>query len=119
MRGDRGNRAFRRLRALVGPAGIDAESDRELLRRYADRDDQAAFAALVRRHGPMVWGVCRRALPSEADADDAFQAAFLVLARKAGSLGRRESVRGWLYLVARRLAVRAAAGRRPPPAPPA
>ena len=119
MSGDRGKSAFRRLRALVGPAGIDAEPDHELLRRYADRDDQAAFAALVRRHGAMIWGVCRRALPSAADAEDAFQAAFLLLARKAGSLGRRESIRGWLYVVARRLAVRSATGRRPPPTPPA
>jgi C-terminal peptidase prc len=93
----------RHLRRLAGEAA-DEPTDRELLTRFATRRDQSAFAALVGRHGPMVWGVCRRALRQEQDAEDAFQATFLVLARKAGSTRWRDSVHNWLYEVASRLA---------------
>jgi RNA polymerase sigma factor (sigma-70 family) len=87
-------------------ATADQESDRELLRRFTrDRDGQA-FAALVRRHGPMVWRACRRLLPCASDAEDVLQATFLLLARKARALGNRDSVAGWLYGVAHRLALR-------------
>ena len=79
----------------------------ELLQRFADRRDEGAFAALVDRHGPMVLATCRRILPDHADADDAFQATFLVLARKASSLSDPDRLAPWLHGVARRVAVRA------------
>ncbi len=94
-------RHIRRL--LGGPGGKDC-SDRELLGRFAAGRDEEAFAALVRRHGPLVLGVCRRVLGNHHDADDAFQAVFLVLARKAGEVSWRESVANWLYEVAHRTA---------------
>jgi RNA polymerase sigma factor (sigma-70 family) len=81
--------------------------DRELIQRFVIAGDQAAFEALVSRHGPMVLGVCRRILRDDHDADDAFQATFLVLARKAATLRDRDSVGNWLYGVATRLALRA------------
>jgi RNA polymerase sigma factor (sigma-70 family) len=84
-------------------------SDRELMRRFLTERDESAFEALVRRHGPMVLHVCRRTLRDEHDAEDAFQATFLVLARKAATLQRHESVGNWLYGVATRLALRARA----------
>lgn len=82
-------------------------SDTELLERFLAERDEAAFELLVWRHGPMVFAVCRRVLRHTQDAEDASQAAFLLLARKAGEIGRRESVGGWLYTVAYRLALRA------------
>lgn len=100
--GQLGN-ALRHLRQLMGGPGGDA-TDRDLLRRYADDRDEDAFRLLVRRHGPMVLGVCRRILGANGAADDAFQIAFLVLARKAGTTFWRESVASWLYGVAYRTA---------------
>jgi RNA polymerase sigma factor (sigma-70 family) len=84
------------------PAGV---SDAELLARFQSRGDEAAFELLVWRHGPMVLGVCRGVLGDAHAAEDAFQATFLTLARKGGSIGRREAVAGWLYQVAYRTAL--------------
>lgn len=82
-------------------------SDGQLLDRYLQKRDDVAFAALVRRHGPMVWGVCQRIVGHAADADDAFQAAFLVLVRKAAAVKPREAVGNWLYGVACHTALKA------------
>src|SRR5262245_40588594 len=91
-----------------------AVTDRELLRRFVEDADQAAFAAIVRRHTGMVLGVCRRSLAHRQDAEDACQATFLVLARKAKSVRWRSSVANWLYATARKVAhnARVAAERR-------
>jgi RNA polymerase sigma factor (sigma-70 family) len=86
---------------------LDGERDAALLERFARQRDGEAFAALVRRHGPMVLAVCRRLLPHSHDADDAFQAVFLLLVRKADSLRRPEQLGPWLHGVARRVALRA------------
>jgi RNA polymerase sigma factor (sigma-70 family) len=95
------------LAGLLGRWRAEGLSDGQLLDRFVAARDEAAFLALLQRHGPMVLGVCRRILGDAHDADDAFQAAFLVLVRKAGSIGKRESVGAWLYGVACRTASRA------------
>ena len=85
-------------------------SDSHLVQRYLtgrDGAEQAAFSALVERHGPMVLGVCRQVLGNRHDAQDAFQATFMVLARKAGSVHNAESLASWLHGTALRVAVRA------------
>src|SRR4051794_29046021 len=95
-----------RLLGRVRPAEGEPPSDRALLTRFADAGDEAAFRELLRRHGPLVRGVCRRVLGDADLADDAFQATFLVLAKKAAAVRNRDAVAAWLYGVAHRLAVR-------------
>src|SRR5262249_28279178 len=99
----------RHIRELAGARETDLVTDGKLLERFAAGREEAAFAALVRRHGPLVLGVCRRILHNAHDAEDAFQATFLALARKAGSVGRGDSVGSWLYRVAYHAAVKARA----------
>jgi RNA polymerase sigma factor (sigma-70 family) len=96
-------------------SGGDAPPSGELLRRFVANREEAAFAGLVEEHGPMVLGVCRRVLKNRCDVEDAFQAAFMVLAAKARSISRPEMVATWLYRVAFRVALRARAeaGGRP------
>ncbi len=108
------SRAVEHLRQAVLRSDGEGLVDAELLELFVTRRDQAAFAALVRRHGPMVLGVCRRVAANEQDAEDAFQATFLALARKAASLRQRELVGNWLYGAAYRAALeaRTAATRR-------
>src|SRR5262245_61539031 len=100
---------LRYIRKLAGADATGDSVDRELLRRFAAGQEEAAFEALLQRHGPMVLGVCRRVLQDAHAAEDAFQATFFVLIRKAGSLDRRGSVAGWLYTVAYHLALKAKA----------
>jgi RNA polymerase sigma factor (sigma-70 family) len=88
------------LRRTVLLPGGAAMTDGQLLSRFVEGRDEDAFAALVKRHGPMVWGVCRRLLANDQDAEDAFQATFLVLVRKAATVQPREMVANWLYGVA-------------------
>jgi RNA polymerase sigma factor (sigma-70 family) len=97
---------LRRLRWLARARGLAGLPDRALLDRFIGHRDEAAFAALMGRHGPMVLGVCRRVLGQEQDAEDAYQATFLVLACKAAAIRKREAVASWLHGVAHRIAGR-------------
>src|SRR5262245_44138725 len=103
------SQVLRHLRRLTAAAAGGEATDAELLGRFVADRDEAAFEGLVRRHGGLVWGLCRRLLQHPQDAEDAFQATFLVLARKAASISRREQLSNWLYGVAYRVAVRARA----------
>jgi RND family efflux transporter MFP subunit len=98
---------IRFIRNVVGTGGPGHDTDDQLLHRFVLHRDQAAFAALVARHGPMVLGVCGRALRDANDVEDAFQATFLVLARRARSLTRPHLLGHWLHGVARRTALEA------------
>src|SRR5712664_413498 len=100
---------LRHIRTLAGSRVLAEASDGQLLERFARCREEAAFALLLRRHGPMVLGVCRRVLRQVEDAEDVFQATFLLLAQKVGSIRKRESVGSWLHGVAYRLAARARA----------
>src|SRR5262245_6290794 len=98
------------LRHHADRAGV---SDADLLRRFALGGDEAAFELLLWRHGSMVLNTCRRILGgSDADAEDAFQATFLALVRKAGSIRDGRTLAGWLHLVARRASLRASHSAR-------
>ena len=97
----------RGLGRLFSTGGVSGLNEGQLLERFVAQRDEAAFEALVVRHGPMVLGVCRQLLHDPNDVDDAFQATFLVLVRKAGTLRRRDLLGNWLYGVAYRVALRA------------
>ena len=98
---------LRQVERLFGHGTIAGLTDAELLERFVARRDEAAFAALVQRHGPMVLATCRRVLRDPHDAEDAFQAVFLVLVRKADSIHGCAALGGWLHRVAVRIAVQA------------
>jgi RNA polymerase sigma factor (sigma-70 family) len=101
--------AIRQLLRLVSPRDDGELTDGQLLERFTRQRDEAAFETLLWRHGPMVLRTCQRVLHHAQDAEDAFQATFLVLCRKAGTISSRDSVSGWLYRVAYRIALRARA----------
>src|SRR5687767_5417752 len=96
-----------RLRELAARPIPGERTDCQLLEAFARRGDESAFTLLVHRHGSLVLGVCRRVLGNATDAEDAFQATFLVLARKADRVAWHDSVRNWLYGVAHRIARKA------------
>ncbi len=101
------------IRKLVATHRANQEPDQDLLLRFASERDEAAFAALLHRHGPMVLRVCRRVLHNWHDAEDAFQATFLTLARRAPAIRKHASVASWLHGVAYRVSLQANAnGRR-------
>ena len=107
--------AIDRAAVLTAPLALDELSDAELLRRFLAAREERAFAAIVRRHGPLVWGVCRNLLPSEADAEDAYQATFLALVKSAPRIQRPNALGAWLHRVAGRVcrhSLRALARRR-------
>src|SRR5262249_58407768 len=89
---------------------LTMDSDRDLLRRFNEDGDQSAFAAIVQRHTALVFGVCRRALAQQEDAEDACQATFLILARKAKSIRWQPSIANWLHTTARPVARHARVG---------
>jgi RNA polymerase sigma factor (sigma-70 family) len=103
------NAVLRHLHAAAFIGGADGVGDAHLLDRYIADRDEVAFEGLLRRHGPMVLGVCRRVLRNDADAEDAFQATFLVLVRRAASVRPRGLVGNWLYGVAYRTSLKARA----------
>jgi RNA polymerase sigma factor (sigma-70 family) len=96
---------LQRLRKAMAAETLVLHSDRELIERFLASHDEAAFHALLRRHGPMVLRVCRRALSDEQDVEEAFQTTFLVLARDAHAIRKRESLASWLHGVAHRIAL--------------
>ena len=104
--------ALQHVQHLFSDGSSTGLSDTQLLGRFAMRGDEMAFAAILSRHGPMVMTVCRGILRDAGDADDAFQATFLVLARKAGAAWAEGQLGGWLHKVAYRIAIRASADAR-------
>jgi RNA polymerase sigma factor (sigma-70 family) len=100
---------LRVIRQVVEDPEMRESSDRDLLQQFSERRDTAAFHALLRRHGPMVFDVCLGVLGNEANAEDAFQATFLILAQKATSIRKAASVGSWLHSVAYRTALQARA----------
>jgi RNA polymerase sigma factor (sigma-70 family) len=102
--------AMRRMGRLTGLQSALSLTDAQLLERFVSRRDEPAFAALMVRHGPMVLCLCRQMLRDKQEAEDAFQASFLVLARNAASIRKRPSLSSWLYGVAYRVAARLRGG---------
>jgi RNA polymerase sigma factor (sigma-70 family) len=99
------NRVIQCLRRAACARDGAAQADGQLLENYLARRDETALETLLARHGPMVWGVCRRVLPGYHDAEDAFQATFLVFIRKAASVTPKSMLANWLYGVARQTAL--------------
>src|SRR5205807_584646 len=97
--------AMRQFQRLFGAGTVSGLSEDQLLERFASGRDEVAFEALVQRHGPMVLAVCLGVLKDADDAQDAFQATFLVLVRKAGTIRSGASLGGWLYRVAYNMAI--------------
>jgi len=98
---------LRHVRALVSSEGMKGRSDGDLVRHFVSSRDESAFAELMHRYGPMVQSVCRRVLGHEQDTEDAFQATFLVLARRGASIRKSQAVAGWIYRVDHRIATKA------------
>src|SRR5215469_9410145 len=98
------SRVLSRLRDIMGRQDADKQTDGQLLECFLTRREEHAFELLLRRHGPMVLGVCRRILGNDHDAEDAFQATFLVLVRRGDRIRPRSQVGNWLYGVAYRTA---------------
>ena len=110
MAGGSSDRVTRELRQVFNVGAVGTMSDAELLEWFlSDREiaGETAFEELMNRHGPMVFGVCRRVLHDRHDAEDAYQAVFLVLAKRAGSIRRQDSLASWLFGVAHRVASKA------------
>ena len=95
---------LKHVRGFAGVASAAALSDGELLDRFLSQREETAFAILMQRHGPMVLRVCQRVLRNPTDAEDVFQATFLVLARRAASIRQQDSLAGWLWREASGLA---------------
>ena len=110
MLGEQRGALARDLEQVFGHGTATALPEGQLLRRFVAERDESAFSTLVSRHGPMVLGVCRRVLGTRPDAEDAVQATFLVLLRRANALQDADSLGPWLYGVAWRVASRARAG---------
>ena len=108
----RANTALRQVARVFDEGTLTGLSDQQILERFVDRRDDAAFEGLMVRHGPMVLNVCRQLLRDTHDVEDAFQAVFLVLVRKARTVRVEGSLGPWLYTVAHRVAARARANRR-------
>src|SRR6516164_859907 len=109
MANSQGAVVLRQIRRLVAVQCSSQQSDLQLLQQFIAERDETAFTALVQRHGSMVFGVCHSVLHHQEDAEDAFQAAFMVLASKAHAIRKREAVSSWLHGVAYRLALKARA----------
>jgi len=108
------NAVLQHVRETTANRKVDDSSDSQLLAEFAAQETEAAFAAILKRHGAMVLRVCRRVLQHEQDAEDAFQATFLVLARRAAAIRKKEAIASWLHGVAHPVAmnVKRAATRR-------
>jgi DNA-directed RNA polymerase specialized sigma24 family protein len=95
------------LRRIAKPSPPCAASDAGLLGRFVRERDPAAFELLLRRHGPMVWNLCRRMLADDHEAEDVFQATWLVFVRRAAAIRRPDRLANWIYGVAHKVAIRA------------
>src|SRR4051794_22872618 len=106
------NKLLGPLKLAIAHQELANESDRSLIDRFITSNDEDAFAALLTRHAPAVFRVCRRHLGEHHLAEDAFQAVFIILAKSARTIHKKESVAGWLFTVARRVAGRASRRQR-------